>query len=126
MDERVSEQYAALLDRFCNLQLEESGIYGSQYLGRHIKALEQTFPRIRAKLGTDCFRALACVYVRHFPPQEWDINRYGVSFPDLLAAQCHSPRADQYDWEALAVAAQEDYTQTCRYYGASDEQTNAG
>lgn len=71
-------------------------------------------------LGDGPFEALASVYVQHFAATQWDVNRYGESFCDLLAAQVHGAKANAFDWPAIAVLAATEYGITDQYYADSD------
>lgn len=59
-------------------------IYRNAYRGRLLAALETSFERTRAWVGTEAFTAAACHYIIAFPPRGWTLDDYGADFPSIL------------------------------------------
>lgn len=115
--------YRESLTAFADAVLEgQSNVsaYTNNYMGVHALALHNIFLCVRSQLGETPFAALSNVYVQHFPASQWDINRYGDQFAELLAAQVHGARADAFDWPALAALAAVEYAITAQYYADDD------
>lgn len=115
--------YSESLTTFADAVLEgQSNVsaYTNNYMGVHALALHNIFLCVRTQLGETPFAALSNVYVQHFPASQWDINRYGEQFSELLAAQVHGAKADAFDWPALAALAAVEYAITAQYYADDD------
>ncbi|WP_049974223.1 DNA-binding domain-containing protein [Azospirillum sp. B4] len=105
--------------------LPNTGLHRGSTLGGLAAVLADTFPVVRRLVGEDCFIALAQAYVRHQPPADAPLLRYGAGFPAWLAGQTvatrlpylsdvarleaawnhayHAPEADPLDGGALAA-----------------------
>lgn len=115
--------YVESLTTFADAVLEGQpnlSAYTNNYIGVHAIALQNIYMCVREQLGATPFAALSNVYVQHFPASQWDINRYGEQFADLLAAQVHGAKADAFDWPALAALASIEYAMTAQYYADDD------
>lgn len=115
--------YRESLTAFADAVLEGQtnvSAYTNNYMGVHALALHNIFLCVRSQLGETPFAALSNVYVQHFPASQWDINRYGEQFAELLAAQVHGAKADAFDWPALAALAAVEYAITAQYYADDD------
>lgn len=115
--------YRESLTAFADAVLEGQtnvSAYTNNYMGVHALALHNIFLCVRSQLGETPFAALSNVYVQHFPASQWDINRYGEQFSELLAAQVNGAKADAFDWPALAALAAVEYAITAQYYADDD------
>ena len=115
------QRYAASLQRFYAAVLageQHLEVYSQNYLGAHVRALENTYPVTLELLGSATFSALAQVYVQHYPPQAWDLNVYGEDFDGLLQAQEQGGRAAEYNWRGVAATARIEFALTRAYYAA--------
>ena len=116
--------YVESLQFFCDAVLDDKekvAVYGNNYRGAHIRALQNTYLTVQHYLEPDIFSALALVYVRHYPPTHWDLNIYGKDFSELLAAQTKSAKAQEADWIVLAMIARIEYAISHAYYGYSHQ-----
>jgi hypothetical protein len=116
---RQDDDYTSALGRFCHDVLSghpEVEAYRNNYLGIHAKAIANNFPATAALTGFECLAALSRAYVRHYPPEHWDINGYGAQFPALLAAQRQGGRAGSFNWCLVARVAQLEYGIIQAYY----------
>jgi len=95
---------------------EDVAPYTNNYLGVHRLALGNIYLCVKEVLGEGPFGALSSVYVKHFPASQWDVNRYGEHFSELLAAQVNGAKADAFDWPAIAALAAIEYAITEQYY----------
>lgn len=112
--------YAESLQSFCDAVIEnkkEVAAYGNNYRGAHIRALQNTYLTVQHYLAPNIFSALAFTYVQYYPPTQWDLNIYGEDFPELLAAQTKSSKANEVDWMLLAMIARIEYAISRAYYG---------
>ena len=117
--------YATSLGQFCAaVMASDTAVtaYSQNYIGGHSLALQNTFPGVHNRLGTEPFAALARVYVQHNPPLQWDLNLYGESFSALLAGQTQGGRASDFDWPWLAHLARIEYAISQAYY--ADDQVD--
>ncbi len=111
--------YASTLQQFvAGLRAGEGSAspYSNNVYGGRRAVLESNFPALHRVLGAALFQPLAVAYAKHYPSRDWDINLYGELFPQLLAAQVNSPRADEVDWQALAQLAALEYIMLRCYY----------
>jgi len=111
--------YASSLQNFCAAVLageRRLEAYSQNYLGAHVRALENTYPVTLGLLGNATFAPLAQVYVKHYPPQQWDLNLYGKDFAGLLQAQEQGGRSTDYNWCGVAGTARIEYAMTQAYY----------
>lgn len=111
--------YRAQLTQLCtaiNNGRSDLACYQQNFLGGHRQALEKSFPFTRQLLGEPVFLALANAYVKNYPSVHWDINRYGEALSQLLAAQCQSARADDYDWNLMSAVALVEHSISQLYY----------
>lgn len=115
--------YSRALTAFADAVLEgrdDVAPYTNNYLGVHRLALGNIYLCVKEVLGDGPFGALSTVYVQHFPANQWDVNRYGERFSELLAAQVNGAKADVFDWPAIAALAAIEYGITEQYYADSD------
>ena len=115
--------YNCALTAFADAVLEgrdDVAPYTNNYLGVHRMALGNIYLCVKEVLGDGSFAALAGVYVKHFPASQWDVNRYGERFSELLAAQVNGVKADAFDWPAIAALAAIEYAITEQYYADND------
>lgn len=115
--------YSTALTDFTDAVLarrEDVAPYTNNYLGVHRLALGNIYLCVKEVLGEGPFGALSSVYVQHFPASQWDVNRYGEHFSELLAAQVNGTRADAFDWPAIAGLAAIEYAITEQYYADKD------
>ena len=111
--------YQHRLQQFCQQLLADSPAlapYSNNYRAGHRRALANNFPLLCRLLGEDIFNALAQAYLQHYPPRQWDLNRYGGDFADLVAAQRHGAKAAHCDWASLARIARLEYAIIHCYY----------
>jgi len=117
--------YAESLRNFCAAVLknnEQVTVYSNNYRAAHIRALQNIYLTVQLYLEPKIFSALAVVYVKHYPSTQWDLNIYGDSFHELLAAQTQGGKAKEADWSLLAMIARLEYAIGRAYYGyAKDE-----
>ena len=119
-DKKQATNYTNSLKNFCAAVLENKpqvAVYSNNYLGAHIRALQNVYLTVQHYLEADVFSALALVYVKHYPPTQWDINIYGENFPRLIAAQTNSNKAGLVDWLFIATVAQIEHAISRAYYG---------
>ena len=112
--------YAEFLQNFCAAVLSSESkvaVYSNNYQGAHIRALQNIYLTVQHYLKPKLFSALALVYVQHYPPTQWDFNIYGKDFPELLAAQTRSSKAQEVDWQLLAMIARIEHAISRAYYG---------
>lgn len=67
-------------------------------------ALEETFPRLRARLGEARFNALCRVYIERPDVMRCSLQQIGASFPDYLTAQETDPQSvdlARIEWQWL-------------------------
>ncbi|MEA1672275.1 DNA-binding domain-containing protein [Nitrospirillum sp. BR 11163] len=64
-----------------------AGLHRDNTLGGLAATLAGTFPVVQRLVGEACFIGLAQAYVRHQPPHEAPLLRYGAGFPAWLAGQ---------------------------------------
>lgn len=115
--------YVRALTTFTDAVLEgrdDVAPYTHNYLGVHRLALGNIYLCVKELLGDGPFGALAHVYVQHFPASQWDVNRYGERFSELLAAQVYGAKADVFDWPGIAALAAIEYAITEQYYADHD------
>ena len=61
------------------------GVYRNNVFGNYRKALAATYPVIRRLVGPAFFDAAIDAFVRGYPSQRGDVNRYGAELPRFLA-----------------------------------------
>lgn len=81
-----------------------------------LNVLRNNFPTVERILGDTVFTSLAQVYGKYYPSTWWDVNIFGDQFPEFLASQINSVKADAYDWALIAEIAQLEYAFIDRYY----------
>ncbi len=116
--------YAESLRHFCDAVLNDNkkvAVYSNNYRGAHRLALRNIYLTVQHYLDANIFSALTLVYVRHYPPTHWDLNIYGEGFPELLAAQTQSVKAEEADWTLLATLARIEYAISRVYYGYTEQ-----
>ncbi|TWB43276.1 HvfC/BufC N-terminal domain-containing protein [Nitrospirillum pindoramense] len=67
--------------------LANAGLHRDNILGGLATVLAASFPVLHRLVGEACFTGLAQAYVRHQPPREAPLSRYGTGFPAWLAGQ---------------------------------------
>ena len=116
--------YAESLRNFCDAVLNDNkkvAVYSNNYRGAHRLALQNIYLTVQHYLDANIFSALTLVYVQHYPPTHWDLNIYGEGFPELLAAQAQSIKAEEADWTLLATLARIEYAISRVYYGYTEQ-----
>ena len=116
--------YAESLRNFCDAVLNDNkkvSVYSNNYRGAHRLALRNIYLTVQHYLNANIFSALTLVYVQHYPPTHWDLNIYGEGFPELLAAQTQSVKAEEADWTLLAMLARIEYAISHVYYGYTEQ-----
>ena len=116
--------YAESLRNFCDAVLSDNkkvAVYSNNYRGAHRLALQNIYLTVQHYLDANIFSALTLVYVQHYPPTHWDLNIYGEGFPELLAAQTQSVKAEEADWTLLATLARIEYAISRVYYGYTEQ-----
>lgn len=115
----MSQSYQIQLNEFGqSLEKADASVkqYLNNYLGGHSSALKNTFPTLLYYLSDSLFSALAQVYCYHYPPENWDINKYGAQFAEFISAQVMGPKGDELNWFALSELAELEYSITKVYY----------
>lgn len=121
-----NQSYTHALQRFCDAVTQEAtevSIYTNNYYGVHAQVLETIYAVVKLFLGEKFFTALAYSYAKHYPSSQWDINLYGASFADFVAAQTQSDKALDADWQQAATLARIEYAISQAYY--DDDKTDA-
>jgi len=59
-------------------------VYRNNVQSSLINALADSYPVVRQLVGDEFFRAMAAVYLRHFPPTSPVLNHYGEDFGDFV------------------------------------------
>lgn len=127
ISEVLDAEYCTTLDHFCVainepvMQQASMGTYSNNLLAAHQNALKNHFLATRLSMEPSLFTALAQVYVQHYPAMAWDINLYGEQFPNLIAQQTRSAKAQAYNWLWLASLASIEYA-ICKVYYADNNQ----
>src|SRR5215472_11559161 len=62
------------------------GIYRNNVLGNYRKALGATYPVVRKLVGAQFFNAAVDAFVRAYPSQHGDVNRYGGELPRFITS----------------------------------------
>ncbi|MBB6252712.1 DNA-binding domain-containing protein [Nitrospirillum iridis] len=65
--------------------LPNASLHRDNTLGSLAAVLGDTFPVVKRLVGDACFASLAQTYIRHQPPSEAPLLRYGGGFPAWLA-----------------------------------------
>ena len=85
------------------------GVYSGGYAERLIEALGQTFPAVRAALGSRAFGRLVDQLAHHSPSLHFSVRYYGEGLADLIAREIPGPRgrgaSELARWEWLLAAA---------------------
>lgn len=68
------------------------GVYRNNVFSSLTEVLEAYFPVVLRLVGSDFFRAMAREFIRSSPPRSPIISRYGIGFPEFIAA--FEPAAD--------------------------------
>jgi hypothetical protein len=89
------------------------GIYRNNVLGNYRKALGATYPVVRKLVGMPFFNAAVDTFVRAYPSQHGDVNRYGGELARFLASYAparelpYLPDVARLEWavDQAAIAA---------------------
>lgn len=112
-----TNDYSRQLDEFCTaLTLGHHDVYQHNALAAHSQALTAHFPCTRQLMGDRVFNALAQSYYHWQQDQQFNLNLYGIFFPEFIEAQQMSAAAAQHVWPALADVARIEYCLLLLYY----------
>jgi len=109
---------AALEASLAQPAAERWGIYVEAYRLRLVEALATTYGALRARVGGECFAALARAFIDGHPSTHRSLRDYGAEFPAFLARSGDDAEARlcaelaSFEWHLAAAFDAQDTTPT--------------